>query len=82
MQRLEEAIASGMAPNSKSLSQMTLVQGFDDRDPVVALAAGYVLWTALTASGRVYVCETGFDGYAGMLPTSVEHGGWNALNQV
>lgn len=61
---------------------MTRVNAFDTSDPVVALSAGYMHWLALTASGQVYACDTGFDGYAGLLPASVYHGGWHMVNEV
>jgi alpha-tubulin suppressor-like RCC1 family protein len=81
-QRLQEALDEGVLPSSKHLTRLTEVRGFDPADPVVELAAGYALWTALTKSGKVYVCGTGFDGYAGLLPTSVEHQGWQKINEV
>lgn len=82
MQRLEEALAEEVAPNSKYLSRLTEVSGFDPEDKVVEMAAGYMVWTALTASGKAYVCGTGFDGYGGSLPDTVRHGGWAAVEQV
>eukprot|EP00899_Mesostigma_viride_P013848 jgi/Mesvir1/22464/Mv18494-RA.1 len=47
-----------------------LVKGFKGMK-VVAVDAGYVHWAALTSDGLVYTCDTGFDGYAGFLPASV-----------
>lgn len=82
LQRLTEAFTEEVQPNSKYLSRLTKVDGFEDSDPVVAVAAGYMLWTALTQSGKVYVCGTGFDGYAGGLPATISNGGWAAADQV
>ena len=82
VQRLTEALQANVLPSSKHLPEFTRVQGFSAADPVVALSAGYMLWLALTASGRVYACDTAFDGYAGLLPSSVEHGGWHPVNEV
>jgi hypothetical protein len=69
-------------PSSRFFPTMTRAAGFDGTDPVVALAAGYVFWLALTASGSVLACDTGFDGYAGLLPSTVKHGGWHMVNEV
>ena len=82
LQRLTEALTEDVEPNSKYLSRLTKVVGFDESDPVVAISAGYMLWTALTQSGKVYVCGTGFDGYAGSLPETVRNGGWASAGQV
>ena len=72
----------GTAPNTAFLPRMTRVDGFNSTDPVVVLSAGYVFWVALTASGNVFACDTGFDGYAGLLPASQHHGGWHRINEV
>ena len=69
-------------PSSRFLPRMTRIAGFDISDPVVALAAGYTFWLALTASGRVFACDTAFDGYAGLLPGTLHHGGWHVVNEV
>lgn len=82
MQRLDEAAAASKPPRTQYLPEMTRVESFEAADPVVALSAGYVFWLALTASGKVYACDTGFDGYAGLLPASEAHGGWQAVNSV
>jgi hypothetical protein len=82
VQKLSEAFEEKVAPNSKYLPRLTEVSGFDRRDPIVELAAGYMVWTALTASGIAYVCGTGFDGYAGNLPETLRHGGWAYAEQV
>ena len=37
---------------------------------------GYVHWVALAADGTVWTCNTGFDGYAGLLPSTQQTGGW------
>ena len=71
-----------MLPSSKYLPRLTAVSGFDPLDAVVELTAGYMVWTALTASGRGFVCGTGFDGYAGTLEETVGHGGWALQKQV
>lgn len=82
LQRLVDALSDGVLPNSRFFSNLTPVPGFPADDPVVALSAGYVFWLALTLSGRVYACDTGFDGYAGLLPATIAHGGWQPINQV
>ena len=58
------------------------MSGFEPLDKVVEVTAGYMVWTALTASGRAYVCGTGFDGYAGTLEQTLKHGGWASQDQV
>eukprot|EP00892_Ulva_mutabilis_P007834 jgi/Ulvmu1/5422/UM022_0217.1 len=75
LQGLDEAFGEGVLPNTKHFATSTEVHGFDTRDPVVHLSAGYSMWLALTKSSRVYTCATGFDGYAGTLRKSVLHGG-------
>ena len=82
LQRLEEAMKEGVLPNTKHLARLTQVHGFDPADPIVQLSAGYTVWLALTRSGQVYTCATGFDGYAGTLPASRYHGGWAGVNKV
>ena len=82
MQRLEEALLAKHDPSSYHLPRMTRVVGFNATDPVVVLAGGYMFWLALTASGKVFACDTGFDGYAGLLPGTVKHGGWHVINEV
>jgi hypothetical protein len=82
MQQLLKALQHGEWPATHSLTSFTRVQGFGLDDKVVALSAGYMLWVALTESGRVFVCDTAFDGYAGLLPVSVQHGGWHPINEV
>lgn len=82
MQVLEAALMEGKHPNQAFLPHMTRVQGFNSTNPIVALSAGYVFWLALTAGGLVYACDTGFDGYAGLLPASQHHGGWHKVNEV
>jgi hypothetical protein len=69
-------------PSSFFFPNMTHMRDFNPADPVVALSAGYMLWVALTASGKVFACDTGFDGYAGLLPGTVRHGGWHVVNEV
>ena len=82
LQRLEEAILTKAVPSSHFLPRMTRIAGFNASDPVVALAAGYMFWLALTAGGRVLACDTVFDGYAGLLPGTERHGGWHVINEV
>ena len=82
VQRLGEALLAQKLPNEYFLPSMTRVEGFSNSDPVVALAAGYMVWLALTGSGKVYACDTGFDGYAGLLPGTVQHRGWHKVNEV
>lgn len=82
VQRLAEAIAEGVAPNSKYLPRLSKISGFDLTNPVVEVAAGYMVWTALAASGKAYSCGTGFGGYAGYLPSTVRHRGWASAQQV
>jgi alpha-tubulin suppressor-like RCC1 family protein len=40
-----------------------VVGGGIERSKIVAVTAGYVHWAALSSSGRVWTCNTGFDGY-------------------
>jgi hypothetical protein len=82
MQHLRRALELGEQPRTRSFKSFTRVQGFGLDDKVVALSAGYMLIAALTESGRVFICDTGFDGYAGLLPVSEKHGGWHPVNEV
>ncbi|KAK9829104.1 hypothetical protein WJX72_003914 [[Myrmecia] bisecta] len=47
---------------------------------VRAVDAGYVHWLALADNGDVWTCDTGFDGYAGLLPASQQTGGLRTPN--
>lgn len=82
LQRLQGALDVGTLPSTQFFPRPVQIPFFSAEDPVVALSAGYVFWLALTASGKVYACGTGFDGYAGLLPNTIAHGGWATVNQV
>ena len=82
MQVLEAALAEGKPPNTRPLTALTRVKGFPEGAAIVAVAAGYQVWLALAADGRVFTCDTGMDGYAGLLPHTVSRGGWHKVNEV
>eukprot|EP00976_Prorocentrum_cordatum_P086811 1186649-Prorocentrum_minimum.AAC.2 len=56
--------------NSRGPCVTWLVTQVDIAD-VAEVDAGYVGWIALTGSGEVFTCHTGYDGYAGTLPQKV-----------
>jgi len=64
------------------MTRFTRVGGFPTDARITAVAAGYQVWLALAADGRVFACDTGFDGYAGQLPASIARGGWHRPNEV
>ncbi len=47
---------------------------------IVAVDAGYVHWVALASNGDVYTCNTGLDGYAGHLKTTIDNNGVRVFN--
>ena len=79
---MEDALDDGVKPATRTLTSFTLVKGFPNDAFIVAVAAGYQVWVALASDGRVFTCDTGFDGYGGHLPESVERKGWHKVNQV
>lgn len=82
VQRLQAALDAHTHPNRSPLTELTRVPGFPEDVHIVSVSAGYSFWLALARDGRVFACDTGFDGYAGTLPTSLERGGWQKVNEV